>query len=253
MRLADLTTTDAADALAVAEVAVLPTGSTEQHGPALPLSTDAVSAEAVATGLDREDAVVLPTVPVGVSEHHRQFDGTLWLSEGTYEAVVREILAAIASHGVRKAVIVNGHGGNRAANTRAAHRLRNEEVAFVAPWSWFDGVPDELYDSLFDEGGGHADAGESSVMLHLREGLVREDRLDDAQAGAPEDWGREVAGAAVGFDTLDFSETGATGKPTQANADAGQQLIEAGVESLEELVDWLAERPLEELWPKPHK
>ncbi len=253
MKLADLTTTDAADALAAAEVAVLPTGSTEQHGPALPLSTDAVSAAAVASGLDRDDVVQLPTVPVGVSEHHRQFDGTLWLSEGTYEAVVRETLEAVASHGVRKAVIVNGHGGNRAANERAARRLRTDEVAFVAPWSWFDGVSEALYDDLFDEGGGHADAGESSVMLHLREGLVHEDRLAEAEAGAPEDWGQEVAGASVGFDTIDFSGTGATGKPTQADADAGRQLIEAGVDALDELVDWLAARPLEELWPKPHK
>lgn len=253
MRLTDLTTTDAADALHDAEVALLPTGSTEQHGPALPLSTDAVSAESVAGRLDRDDVVQLPTVPIGVSEHHRQFHGTLWWSEGTYEAVVRETLEAAATHGLRKAVIVNGHGGNRAANTRAARRLRADGTAFVAPWSWFDGVPDSLSDELFDEGGGHADAGESSVMLHLREGLVRADRLEDAEAGAPDAWGQEVAGASVGFDTVDFSETGATGKPTQADADAGRRLVDAGVDALDELVDWLVERPLDELWSKPHR
>lgn len=253
MRLADLTTTDAADGLAAAEVALLPTGSTEQHGPALPLSTDAVSAETVAARLERDDVVQLPTVPVGVSEHHRQFHGTLWLSEGTYESVVRETLASVASHGLRKAIIVNGHGGNEAANARAARRLRAEGTAFAAPWSWFDGVPEELSDGLFDEGGGHADAGESSVMLHLRDGLVDRDALEAAEAGGVDSWGREVAGAAVGFDTLDFSESGATGKPTQAREEAGRQLIDAGVDALDELVDWLVERPIEELWPKPHK
>lgn len=253
MQLADLTTTDAADVLADAEVALLPTGSTEQHGPALPLSTDAVSAESVAARLDRDDVVQLPTVPVGVSEHHRQFHGTIWLNEDTYESVVRETLASVASHGVRKAVIVNGHGGNRAANARAARHLRAEETAFAAAWSWFDGVPEALTEGLFDEGGGHADAGESSVMLHLREGLVDREALEAAEAGAPDSWGHDVAGAPVGFDTLDFSESGATGKPTQARADAGGQLIDAGVEALDELVDWLIEQPLEALWSKPHK
>lgn len=253
MRLAELTTTDAAEMLADVEVALLPTGSTEQHGPALPLATDAVTAESVAGALDRDDVVQLPTVAVGVSEHHRQFHGTLWLSEATFESVVRETIASVASHGVRKAVIVNGHGGNRPANARAARRLRDEETAFAAPWSWFDGVPDSLGDELFDEDGGHADAGESSVMLHLREGLVDRDALEAAENGAPDSWGHDVAGAAVGFDTLDFSESGATGKPTQANPEAGRQLVEAGVEALDELVDWLVEQPLDELWAKPHK
>lgn len=253
MRLADLTTTDAAAVFEAAEVVLLPTGSTEQHGPALPLSTDAVTAESVAATVDRDDVVQLPTVPVGVSEHHRQFHGTLWLSESTFEAVVRETLASAASHGVRKAVVVNGHGGNTGANDRAARRLRTDRTAFAAPWNWWTGVPDELKDELFDEDGGHADAGESSVMLHLREGLVDRDALADAEAGGKAAWGREVAGAGVGFDTLDFSASGATGKPTQADAEAGRQLVEAAGDALDELIDWLVAQPLDELWPKPHK
>jgi creatinine amidohydrolase len=253
MQLAELTTTDAADALDRAEVALLPTGSTEQHGPALPLATDAVAAESVAAGLDRDDVVQLPTVSVGVSEHHRQFHGTLWLSEETFEAAVRETLASLASHGVRKAVIVNGHGGNTAANTRAARRLRTAETAFAVPWNWWEGVPEELPEELFDEGGGHADAGESSTMLHLRQDLVDVDALEAAEAGAPESWGHDVAGASVGFDTLDFSASGATGKPTQASVDAGRQLVDAAVGSLDELVGWLVDQPLDELWSKPHK
>lgn len=253
MRLADLTTTDAADALKATEVALLPTGSTEQHGPALPLSTDAVSAESVAERLERDDVVQLPTIPIGVSEHHRQFHGTLWLSAETFEAAVRETLEAVASHGVRKSVILNGHGGNTAANTRAARRLRTDETAFAAPWDWWEGVPDALPEELFDEGGGHADAGESSTLLHLREELVDVDALEAAEAGAPDSWGRDVAGASVGFDTLDFSASGATGRPTQASADAGRQLVEAAVESLDELVGWLVDQPLDGLWSKPHK
>jgi creatinine amidohydrolase len=130
MQLVEHTTTTAAEALADASVAVLPTGSVEQHGPALPLGTDALVAEALAGTLtDHPDAVVLPPVSVGVSAHHRQFHGTLWVSESTFESVVRETLASAASHGVRKAVVVNGHGGNTGAIHRAARSLRGAETA----------------------------------------------------------------------------------------------------------------------------
>lgn len=253
MRLAELTTTDAADALGADTVALLPTGSTEQHGPALPLSTDALTAETVATRLDVDDVVVLPTLPVGVSEHHRQFDGTLWLAPDTYESAVYDILASVASHGVRKVVIVNGHGGNAGANRRAARRLRTDQTAFVAPWNWWDGVPDDVSEALFDEAGGHADAAESSVVLHLREDLVDPDALEAAESGGSEGWGHDVAGADVGFDTIDFSTSGATGRPTAATSDAGRQLLDAAGESLATLVDWIAAQPLDSLWPAAHK
>lgn len=253
MQLAELTTTEAAEALAAAEVALLPTGSTEQHGPALPLSTDAMTAEAVTASVERDDVVRLPTVAVGVSEHHRQFHGTLWLEEETFEAVVRETVESVASHGVRKVVLVNGHGGNIGALRRAARWLRTTETAFAVPWHWWTGVPDDLKDSLFDEEGGHADAGESSVVLALREELVDRDALEAAEADGSKGWGLEVAGADVGFDTIDFSASGATGKPTLADAEAGHELLEAAGASLDELLDWLVDQPLESLWSKPHQ
>ena len=251
--LAERTTTAAADALESAEVAVLPVGSTEQHGPALPLGMDHMAAEAFArTATDREDAVVLPTLPVGVSVHHRQFDGTLYVSDETFERYVTETVASVAEHGVRKAVVVNGHGGNSAALRRAARRLRDDRTAFAPPWNWWDGVAD-LADDLFDEEGGHADAMESSLLWHIREDLVRPDELEAAEAGASEGWGETVHGAPTGFDTIDFSESGAVGRPTQADPEKGERLFEAGRDRLHALLDWLVERPLEECWPRPHK
>lgn len=250
--LAEHTTTEAAERLNEAAVAVLPTGSTEQHGPALPLGMDHVAAEAFArTAIDRDDAVVLPTVPVGVSVHHRQFDGTLYVSGDTFERYVEETIASLADHGVRKAVVVNGHGGNVAALDRAARRLRDDRVAFAPTWNWWDSV-DDLAGELFDEAGGHADAMESSVLWHVREDLVRPDELEDAEAGASEGWGESVHGASVGFDTIDFSESGAVGKPTQADPEKGARLFEAASDELHALLAWLAERPIEDCWPRGH-
>ena len=251
MRLAQQTTASLGDA---AEVAVLPVGSVEQHGPALPLGTDFMAAEAVADAVaNRDDALVLPTLPVGVSEHHRQFDGTLWIHPGTFEDYVADTLASVASHGIRKAVVVNGHGGNTDAITRAARRLRQEEIAFAAPWAWWSNL-DGLDEELFGEAGiGHADELETSMVAHVAPDLVREERLEDAEAGAADSWGRSVHGANVGFDTADFSDSGAVGQPTRGSAEAGARLFEQATDELDALLDWLVAQPFDALLPEAHR
>ncbi|WP_277553472.1 creatininase family protein [Halobaculum limi] len=248
------TTTSAGEAFDdEVEVAILPTGSVEQHGPALPLGTDFLAAEAVARGVDRDDAVVLPTVPVGVSAHHRQFDGTLWAEPETFEDYVGEICASVASHGVRKLVICNGHGGNSDALQRAARRLRGDHIAYAAPWNWWSSL-DGLDEDLFDQSGiGHADAMETSMVAHVASELVREGLLADAEASAADSWGKTVHGAEVGFDTADFSESGAVGAPTQGTAEKGQKLFAQATSELDALVGWLADQPFDALTPEPHR
>ncbi|WP_435335314.1 creatininase family protein [Haloarchaeobius sp. TZWWS8] len=254
MQLAAHTTSTFADRLDEAEVALLPVGSVEQHGPALPLGTDFFAAEGVAEAVgERDDTVLLPTLPVGVSEHHRQFHGTLWTEPETFEDYVFDVVQSVASHGVRKAVVVNGHGGNTEALQRAARRLRRAEIAFAAPWSWWSNLGG-LEEALFGTSGiGHADELETSMMQHLRGEHVREDRLDEAESGAAPAWGKSVHGAEVGFDTVDFSESGAVGKPTKGSAAAGEQLFERATEELDALVDWLGEQAFDELLPEEHR
>jgi creatinine amidohydrolase len=256
LRLADHTTATF-DGLDGVEVALLPTGATEQHGPALPLGTDLFAAEAVADGPDREDAVVLPPIPVGVSEHHRQFPGSLWVEPATFESYVRDTLASLATHGVRKAVVVNGHGGNDAALERVARTLRTEEVAFAAPWNWWANLGD-LHEELFGrEAFGHAGAAETSVVARVASDRLREDRVEAAESGAGPS-GREPAGSAPSgasypWDFADLTESGATGHPADWSSEAGERLYEAAVDDLDALVGWLAERPLRELFPRSHR
>jgi creatinine amidohydrolase len=253
MRLAEHTTTTAADAFEDVEVALIPTGSTEQHGPALPLGTDFVAAQAIARDLeDREDVAVLPTIPVGVSDHHRQFDGTLSVDPDVFEWYVRDVAASMADHGIRRGVFVNGHGGNGDALRRAARELRAEHTAFVAPWNWWDAL-EGLDEELFEGALGHADAMESSMMLSVAADLVREGSLEAAEAGASDGWGMSVHGAEVGFDTVDFSDSGAVGTPTEATKSAGDRLFERARDELAALVDWLGDQDVEDLWPAGHR
>jgi creatinine amidohydrolase len=253
MELATHTTTTAADAFEDVEVAVVPTGSVEQHGPALPLGTDLYSATRVADAVsDRDDVALCPPIPVGVSAHHRQFHGTLAVTPETFEDYAYDVVASLAEHGVRKAVFANGHGGNTDALTRAARRLRERDVAFATPWNWWsnlDGLEGELFDV---DGITHADAMETSMMLYLTE-HVREDALADAEAGASDAWGETVHGAPVGFDTADFSESGAVGQPTKGSVEAGEALYEKATDELDALCDWLAAQRFADLRPEAHR
>ncbi|WP_128477710.1 creatininase family protein [Halorussus pelagicus] len=247
------TTTAAADAFQQAEVAVLPTGSVEQHGPALPLGTDLLAARAVAETVgDHPDALLLPPIPVGVSAHHRQFDGTLWTDPETFESYVADIVASAAEHGVRKAVVVNGHGGNSEALRRAARGLREEEVAFAAPWNWWSNL-DALIAEELDTSLGHADEVETSMMLAVAEDLVRESALEAAEDEGGDSWGKSIQGASVGFDAIDFTESGAVGEPTAGSKEVGEKLLAHATDDLAALVEWLAEQDVDDLWPRGHK
>lgn len=115
-------------------VAMVPVGSTEQHGPHALLGTDTLNAETIVkTTAERFDApvVVSPTVPVGVAEEHRQFPGTLWTSESTFRAYVRDIVRSLAFHGLDRVVLVNGHGGNVAALREVAGKVVRHDDAYA--------------------------------------------------------------------------------------------------------------------------
>jgi putative transposase len=114
------------------DIALLPVGSTEQHGPHNPLGTDHLIAYALALEAGRRTGVVvLPPVPFGVSAHHSSFPGTVWVREEVFKEYVRDVILSLKRHGVRKVVVVNGHGGNLSALLSLARELRGEGVLAV--------------------------------------------------------------------------------------------------------------------------
>jgi len=243
------------DAAAVeTELALLPVGSTEQHGPHAPLSTDALAAEAIAAaGADAHDGevVVAPPVPVGVAEEHRQFAGTLWVSEDTFRAYVRETVASLATHGWDRVVVVNGHGGNVAPLREICARITRHDDAYAVPFTWFDAVSlDAESDSdgdgppvdLDDLAMGHGGPVETALVRAVAPELVREDRLDEAAAGAADGWGERVAGTNLAYDSAEFSENGAVGDPRAGTAELGGWLRERAKEKLATLLDAVAAR-----------
>jgi creatinine amidohydrolase len=251
MELSRMSWAEARNRLGKARVALLPVGSTEQHGPHLPLGTDHLTAAEVARRTSaRGGWLVLPTVPVGVSEHHRQFWGTLWVEPSLLRDYVLGIARSLGTHGVRRMVFVNGHGGNTAALDEAARTLRGEGI-FCFVFSWWRAIPETIA-AVIETGGSHAGEMETSAVLAFAPELVDTNRYADAIAGAAPEWGKRLHGIEVGFDTRDFSATGATGDPSRATAEKGEALLTAAAERLNAFCQWLAAEPEERLRPHGH-
>jgi len=245
MRLADATWTDA-DA-ADTDLAVLPVGSTEQHGPHAPLGTDHLAAETVAeaaaTNYD-DEVIVAPPLTVGVSEEHRQFTGTLWVSPDTFRANVREVVGSLASHGWDRVVVVNGHGGNVPALGEVCSRLSREDDAYAVPFTWFDAVGEHSADM------GHSGPLETAFLRHAHPKLVREERIEDARDGASDGWGEWTSHANLAHDVAEFSENGVVGDPGEGDAERGEELLSLATDALCDLLDAVADRDTSR---PPHK
>lgn len=232
------------------DLALLPVGSTEQHGPHAPLSTDALLAEAVAAaGADAYDGevVLAPTLPFGVSKEHRAFAGTLWLSPDAFRAAVRDVVESVLHHGWNRVVLVNGHGGNVDALGEVAAELTRAGDAYVTSFTWFDAVDFgaiDAGDGVDPIDMGHAGAAETALLRATHPGLVREERAEDALEGAADRWGEWVAGVNLAYDADEFSTNGVVGDPTVGDADVGRQLLEASAAALATLLEAVAEREI---------
>lgn len=236
MDLASSTWTDIDDS--DANCAVIPVGSTEQHGPHAPLSTDTLTATAVAeagAAASNEEIIVAPGLPVGASEEHADFAGTLWLSPDTLRAYIRDTVRSLASHGFRRVVVVNGHGGNTDALREVAASLSRHDDVFVAVFTWFDAI-----DVDFDMG--HAGAVETAMITHHHPDMIRADQIADASADAGDQWGSWVSGVNLAYYTSEFAPNGVVGDPSAGDAALGRELTEQAGEALAELLEAISRR-----------
>ena len=254
----DLTTTDFGAVDPESTIALLPVAAIEQHGPHLPLSTDAVIAGEIARALlDRvigaTTLLVLPLVEIGLSPEHASFAGTLTARAETLIALWTEIGASVAKAGIRKLVMLNSHGGQKPLVDIVATRLRAEHGLFVVRASTFSmGAPAGLFDPRELAHGIHGGDLETSLMLHLRPDLVRTERIADF-VGLPERFAaeHEILGVEkpVGFGWLseDLHPDGAVGRASLASAEKGARCFEHLVGRFVRLVEEVAATPLDVL------
>ncbi|WP_231187190.1 creatininase family protein [Haladaptatus sp. DYF46] len=255
MYLADKTWPELGDYVAEESVAVVPLGSTEQHGPHLPLATDHLIAEALAReAADRAGYLCTPTINVGVSTHHMQFHGTMSVDPPQFRDYVESFSRNLTYHGIDRIVYVNAHGGNMQHLREVGRRLREDEVAFAVEWMWDESIP-ELVSSIFEHNGPHGGPKETAMIMHIAPELVREDRLKEARdSGLVNllDGNPTVHGARNYYDAIDNSENGVFGDQTDATPEKGAELFEAATDQLVQLLDWLDDARFSDLMAKPH-
>jgi creatinine amidohydrolase len=255
MYLADKTWPELGDYVAEESVAVVPLGSTEQHGPHLPLATDHLIAEALAReAADRAGYLCTPTINVGISTHHMQFHGTMSVDPPQFRDYVESFSRNLNYHGIDRIVYVNAHGGNMQHLREVGRRLREDEVAFAVEWMWDESIP-ELVSSIFEHNGPHGGPKETAMIMHIAPELVREDKLADARDGGLVDLldgNLTIHGARNYYDAIDNSENGVFGDQTDATPEKGAELFEAATKQLVQLLDWLDDARFSDLMAKPH-
>jgi len=255
MYLADQAWPDLGDYFESESLALVPLGSTEQHGPHLPEGTDHIIAEAFARrAAERTGYLCTPTVKIGVSPHHRQFHGTMWVDPPAFRAYVESLTRNLAYHGIDRVVYVNAHGGNVEHLREVGRRLRDDGTLYAIEWMWDESITERI-EAAFDSPGPHGGPKETALIQHLARDLVHEDRLSDARDGGLREFdgatGR-VHGARTFYDAIDNTDNGVLGDQTDATAETGEELFEAALDHLCRLCAWLDDRPFEALMPADH-
>jgi creatinine amidohydrolase len=203
-----------------AQVAVLPVGSFEQHGPYLPLATDTLVACAVAREIAEAYPVhLLPPVTMACSHEHAAWPGTVSISSVTLHAVVRDIADSLRRSGIETLVVVNGHGGNYVlGNVVQESSARGERMAlFPAAEDWETaleraGVLTSLLTDM------HAGEIETSILLHAHPELIR-------PGYETSDFVADDRRHLLTLGMSGYTESGVIGRPSLGSAEKGKALL----------------------------
>ena len=205
-------------------VVIVPVGSVEQHGLALPVNTDNREVKFVAQEGARRatvPALVTPVIPFGISPHHMMYPaGTITLRVETLLRVLTEVCESVVQHGFDRVLLLNGHGGNMATISAAALELKFRLVRQIHSANWWElilPVFGDVCQGPVTETIGHAGEAETSCILALTPESVRRDRLKVVP--------------------------GITDDPARGTAEKGQRILTAGAEAVARLLDDMAARP----------
>ena len=228
------------------DVVLFPLGSTEQHSPYGLMGTDFIAAEAVARRVgDRLSLLVAPTLAYGVSAHHMAFCGTVTLRPETLAGVVADVIRSFLAHGLRRVLLVNGHGGNVAPVQSALAALKYENAPGIYELlSWYD-LPEvrQAAKELFgEEEGQHATPSEVSLSRRMRPYAFDGKPVRPAGRHRPEHHWPLNAGE---FRAV-FPDGRMESSPWLASAEHGEALLEKAAAALAERVEKCLRLPLHE-------
>ena len=223
-------------------IIILPLGSVEQHGNHMPVGTDTMLAHAVSLSAAERvgQTAVLPPPWFGFSAHHMRFPGSITLRAETLMAVAEDVIGSLVSHGFRRILIVNGHGGNGGVIDVLASTLGHKYYgkARIATLTYFALARDSIAAKRQSRPGGmgHACEYETSLIQHLHPELVK---TDQAQTLYPDTGSPYLTTDLIGsqavrvyHDFADLSPNGTLGDPSLASAEAGAEFFDAAADAL---------------------
>jgi creatinine amidohydrolase len=243
----DMTWQDFATGDTTRWIAVLPLAATEQHGPHLPIGVDRFIADAYLARVaeqvpDDLPVTFLPVQPIGQSDEHVKFPGTLSFSAETVIRAWTEIGESVRRAGVRKLVLISSHGGNYAGMDIVARdlRVRRDMLVVTCGWHRF-GYPDGAYTAAERHHGIHAGDIETSIILAARAETVRNENLENfvpASVAMEQEfrWLNTYRPAGFGWMTQDLHASGAVGDASLATAAKGKASLEHGARGFIELL-----------------
>ncbi|MGH9427148.1 MAG: creatininase family protein, partial [Terriglobia bacterium] len=229
-------------AIEAKKVVVVSIGSTEQHGPHLPLDVDVVCPTGVAHAAARlipDEVLVMPPIVHGYTGHVMDFPGTINIHWEHFIKFVMDVGKSLAYHGSKKIVLLNGHGSNVPNLDLAARRINLETDAECIASSWWMMLSvDKNFmpawrQSKFPGGCAHACELETSVYLYLDEDNVRKDRIADGEiafhVAHPSDFQwvdlfSAGPGTAISW-TASYSDSGVLGQATLATKEKGERAV----------------------------
>jgi creatinine amidohydrolase len=241
------------------EVAVLPTGATEPHNLHLPYGTDTFEADAIGSLVCEEAwkqgarVVLLPTIPYGTETNQMHFPFAMNVLPSTLGLVIRDLVHSLETHGIRKLLILNSHGGNDFKPV--LRELYGTTSVHIFLCDWFRGASADVQKQVFDVPDDHGGEMETSLALAYFGHLVARDP-QTGRLAADEGATRSMRFGALNAGWVSITRpwqllttnTGA-GNPHAASAEKGRRLMEALVERLSGFLVELARSPLDEQFP----
>jgi creatinine amidohydrolase len=224
------------------DLAIMPVGATEQHGPHLATGCDTISPEEIAWRISEQTgAIILPALPYGISlGHTTQWPGSISLHPQTMTQVMIEIGRWVVGSGITKFIMLNGNGPNGPPLECARIQLRYEfPRCRFRVLSLFDCSPRVQKHYFSDAADIHANRGETSLLMHVRPETVRpEARVDEEDV---------TVGRVFSYDMPSTTTSGVVGRPSLSSAADGAELAGMLVEDLSEIV----RTAMAESWPTP--
>jgi len=205
------------------DTAILPIGAVEQHGPHLPLGTDWIVVGEIARRVAEKlgNCYLLPAIPYSNSQEHLGFCGTVSLRPSTLAQTVRDIVLSLYLHGIKKIVIIQGHGGNWIVKpTIRELNLEYPDLKVIHSWP-MGGRAVEV----------HAGDSETSRVLYLNENLVRRDKAFDNMPNVTQEYIDYVG-------MRPLTKHGHWGRAGQASKEKGEKLVK---ESVDKIVSYVKE------------